>query len=376
VTSLAIPEGPADLTPEWLTAALSRDGPAAHVMEARWERVGQDYGFTGLVGRIHLRYENAGHGWPASCIAKLPLARDDDASAYRKRQERDQLLVDRYYERCRREARFYREIPVACAPRLYFEATDDANRRVILLLEDVTGGRQGDVLHGCSVDDAAAVLDEVAPLHAAWWGRNDLAHRFPPAVTDDPRTRQERYARLLPRFLSTYDQELPHDVMDTVERLGSRLASVGTALDARPQTLIHGDLHLDNLIFGAERNGGSVVLLDWQTVSAGSPARDVAMFLFQSLQVADRRAAEDELFDRYLNGLVQHGVRDYSLDDLLHDCRLALLVMLAGSVVWLTALKRDELTTRERALQDAVFADERLVAGLLDHDVGALLGDV
>jgi hypothetical protein len=376
VASLTIPEGPAELTPEWLTAALSHGRPAARVTEARWERVGQDYGFTGLIGRVHLRYERDGHGRPASCIAKLPLAQDDNASAYRKRQERDPLLADRYYDRCRREARFYREIPVPCAPELYYEATDDANRRVILLLEDVTGGRQGDVLHGCSVDDATAVFDELAPLHAAWWGRKDLGRRFPPAVTDDPQTRQERYARLLPDFFSKYDQKLPRDVMSMVDRLGSGLASVAAALDARPPTLIHGDLHLDNLIFDAGRKGGSVVVLDWQTVSAGSPARDFAMFLFQSLSVADRRSAEDELFDRYINGLVEHGVQDYSVDDLRLDCRFALLVMLAGSVVWLTALKRDELTTRELALQDAVLDDGRLVAALLDHDVGALLRDV
>ena len=164
--------------------------------------------------------------------------------------------------------------------------------------------------------------------------------------------------------------------MSMVDRLGSRLGSIAAALDARPQTLIHGDFHLDNLIFDADRKGGSVVVLDWQTVSAGSPARDVAMFLFQSLRVVDRRSAEDELFDRYVNGLVQHGVGDYSVEDLRLDCRFALLVMLAGSVVWLTALKRDELTTRERALQDAVLGDERLVAALLDHDAGALLRDV
>ena len=114
-------------------------------------------------------------------------------------------------------------------------------------------------------------------------------------------------------------------------------------------------------------------MLDWQTVSAGSPARDVAMFVFGSLAVADRRSAADELFERYLNGLAEHGVRNYSRDDLRLDCRLALLVMLAGTVVWLTALKSDELTTRERELQDAALGDERLVTALLDHDVGELL---
>jgi Protein of unknown function (DUF1679) len=118
----------------------------------------------------------------------------------------------------------------------------------------------------------------------------------------------------------------------------------------------------------------TVVVLDWQTASVGPPAGDVA-FVFDSLSVDDRRAAEDELFNRYLTVLSLHGVRGYSAEALRTECGLALLVRLAGTVGWLSSLDRDLLSERERALQDAVFGNGRLVAALLDHDVGSLLAD-
>jgi streptomycin 6-kinase len=144
------------------------------------------------------------------------------------------------------------------------------------------------------------------------------------------------------------------------------------ALDEGPHTLTHGDLHLDNLIFDG-RDGRSVVVLDWQTVSVGAPARDVAPFLFGSLSAEDRRTAEGALLDRYAALLAAHGVRGYSREDLRLDCRLALLALLAGTIVWIGSLDADELSERERALQDAAITDGRLTAALLAHDLGALL---
>jgi predicted HD phosphohydrolase len=46
---------------------------------------------------------------------------------------------------------------------------------------------------------------------------------------------------------------------------------------------------------------------------------------------------------------------------------------LAGTIVGIGSLDPDELSERERALQDAVVADGRLITALLDHDVGVLL---
>ena len=135
---------------------------------ADWERVGEEFGFTGLVGRVRLRFEGADGNPPASVVVKLPSARDDVS-----------------FERHVRELRFYRELDVPFAPRLYYGAADDEQRRSILLLEDLSAGRQGDVLQGCSVDDAARVLAAVAPFHARWWAEA-VANEWIPAFRRRP----------------------------------------------------------------------------------------------------------------------------------------------------------------------------------------------
>lgn len=373
---LPIPETAEHLTPEWLTAALTAAGVLrrGRVSSARWQRIGQEHGFTGVVGRVELGYENEDGNPPASLIAKLPMARDDAVSGYRALQESDPDSIDRYYERCAREERFYLEIAVAFAPRRYYSAVDDVSRRVVLLLEDLSSGRQGDVLHGCSVDEAALVIKELAPFHARYLGERAITLGFP-RWGGDPQARQTRYEGHVDRFLKEYGDSLPRDVCSIIDRLRSRLAAVARALCARRHALIHADLHLDNLIFDARGGGRSVVVLDWQTVSVGSPAWDLALFLVGSLSVEDRRGAEAELLDQYVTLLSAHGVRGYSVDELRLEFGLALLVLLAGTVGWLTTPDRDELTARERALQHAALTDGRLIAALVDHEVGALLAE-
>jgi ecdysteroid kinase len=372
---MAIPETPADLTPHWLTAALTDSGVLAgeRVSAATWERVGAEFGFTGVVLRGELDFEPAREDLPASLIAKLPMAEGDAISGYRALQERDPDRRRRYYERCAREALFYREIGAGCAPTLYFSAVDDASSRVVLLLEDVSGGRQGDVLQGCSIEEAALVLDELAAFHARWWGEQAPPRGFARLV-HDPTEWQDRYGRQVESFLERHGDGVPAAVGELASRLRPRLADVAGALYGRPRTLAHGDLHLDNLFFDA-RGARSVVVLDWQTVAVGSPAWDVTLFLVDSLGIEDRRAAEGELLDRYLARLGQHGVSDYPLEELRLEYRLALLLLLAGTVGWLANLDANDLGGRERALYEAALADGRLAAALLDHEAEGLLLD-
>jgi Phosphotransferase enzyme family len=367
-----IPENAEDVTAEWLTAALTGAGVLheGRVVAARWERVGEEYGWTGLVGRVELRYQEAAGELPASLIVKLPMATGETVSGWRARQERDPALMRQHYERCVREHRFYSETPVAFAPRLYYSATDEAEQRVVLLLEDLSGGRQGDELDGCSVDDARLVIDEVTPFHAQWWGDRALANVFP-AYKQDPRVRQRPYVGQVDLFLERYGDLLPSGLVDVLDRLRSQLVVVREALHARAKTLIHADLHLDNMLFDARGEGRSVTVLDWQTVRVGPPAIDVALFLFGSLSVEDRRAAESELLELYIGELSTNGVREYTIEELRYECGLALLLILAGTVEWLTTADQGA-TARERALHDAVLTQRRLFTAVLDHAAGIL----
>lgn len=371
---LPIPAGPEDLTPEWVTAALReadvlRDGNVAAV---EWERVGAEYGFTGLVGRAHLRYADDSSEGPRSLIAKLPMAGSVEVSGYRAVQERDPVRMDRYYERATREVGFYREVGAAFAPTMYYAASDDAARRVVLLLEDVKGGRQGDVLLGCSAAEAAEVVEVLAPFHARWWEERAPRRSFPRSHLDLP-GRQERYALRVEPFLDRFGDALPADVIPIIRDLRLQLAAVAGALYEGPETLIHADLHLDNLIFDPPGDQRSVIVLDWQTVSVGPPAADFAYFVSDSLAADDRRAAENALLESYVTLLAAHGAPGYSVEDLRADCGRALLLRLAGTVAWLADVTADDLTARERELQHAVIDNGRLAAALLDFDAAALL---
>jgi hypothetical protein len=73
--------------------------------------------------------------------------------------------------------------------------------------------------------------------------------------------------------------------------------------------------------------------------------------------------------------LSEHGV-SYSLEDVHHEYGLALLILLAGTVHWLSSLDLAELTPRERALRDAALTDGRLLSALVDHNATELLAAV
>ena len=326
-----------DITPSWLTSALTESGVLTRgsVAEAEWRTIGQDYGLASRTGRVALRFDRANDDVPNSLVVKLPVSGD-------------------------REVRFYRELGGAPAPVVHYANADTG--RAVLLLEDLTEARQGDALQGCSPEDARRVLHAIAPFHARHWRTSAAAWLLDER---DPAARRAAFDANAFRFLELYGDAVPADVRALVELLRSGLASVIAGLDAGARTIVHWDLQLDNVLFDAD-SVRSVVVLDWETVRYGSPAWDVALFLFGSLDVDDRRAAEPELLDEYVALIREHGVLDYDRARLLRDCRLALAVLLAAQVSWLAQPEPE--ADRERALRDAVFSDGRLVAALRDHD--------
>lgn len=369
--AIPVPGGPDEITPAWLTDVLRESGqlPRGRVSALVAETIGADRGFTGVIARLRPDYRGLGPGEapPAWLVAKLPTAKREVASAYRATHSHDAAISRRFYQRCTREVAFYRDLAMVgdATPQLYYAATDPDRQRIVLLLEDLAGARAGDGLAGCTPTEARAIIEAVAPLHARMWQRR-VPGWIPPLVTD-PQANQDRYASWVGPFLDRYGDQLPAPVRRLVAQLRTGYGAVLAELRRSPTTVIHGDLHLDNVLFDPPDARRRAVLLDWQGVSCGPAAIDVAEVVFGSLPVDDRRAAEGDLRQRYIGLLAGHGVDDYPVERLHRDLRLALLCQVAGRVGWLATAEPDQLSGREQALVAAAFGDGRLAAALDDH---------
>jgi hypothetical protein len=221
------------------------------------------------------------------------------------------------------EVGFYRDLggslPVR-TPECYWAAYDEATAAYCVLLEDVAPATQGDQIAGCSLEEAAAALDELALLHAPTWGaaEADALDWLVVGGRDRGGVLGPFLEALLPGFFERYRDRLAPEVAALIERFVPALARYGS--DWRgPLAVLHGDFRVDNLMFGLDR----VVVLDWQTVSLGAPLSDVSYFLGGSLLPHDRRAAERDLVGHYLDRLVAagDGKVDLSWDECWDDYR-------------------------------------------------------
>ena len=369
---LPIPAGPDALTPGWLTLALREGGspPGLTVAGFTTETVGQEYGFTGRLARLHLRYGRADEQAPQSLVAKFP----DPTAGQRLDAER---LRGRY-QRFEREVLFYQQIGADAGirvPQLYYGNVDVAAGAFVLLLEDLAPGRQGDAFAGCSPEEAGIIVERVAKFHARWWEDPDLSRfEWLPAWSAAGRDAQARLQRSLPPFLTKYGHRVPKDILDLIDALSSCYGRLFEELSRPPTTMVHGDLHLDNIFFDVA--DAPLVVFDWQGVGRARGAVDLRDAVFDMPHGGTDAAVERELLRRYHDALMAHGVESYSFEELMRDSWLALLHRMGGYVNGYAAMDLDALTGRERQLVQAFFDEGRLFAALRAYDVAELIGEL
>lgn len=303
----ALPMGPAEITATWLGSVLKEE-----ISSVRVDPIGT--GQTGATYRITPAYARPSE-LPRSFIAKLP-------SQLAEVRERVALGY-------RAEHAFYTRVADTVAvplPRIYHCDIAGDGSEFVLLLSDLDPAVQGDQIRGCDDVEARLAVEALAGLHGprwcdpAWLSFDGVT--MPKADADVARGMGELAHVALETTLSgvgdrvsAQDRATLTESADLVERW----------LQINPERfcLLHGDYRLDNLLFDPDKT--SVTVVDWQTITVGLPARDLAYFLGTSLETSLREQMEPELVKVYHRRLLDYGVADYSAAACWNDYRIGML---------------------------------------------------
>jgi Ser/Thr protein kinase RdoA (MazF antagonist) len=257
-----------------------------------------------------------------------------------------------------REISFYSELAgriEGALPRCFYAAID-GDGWFTLVLEDIVGGRPGDQIAGCDVDDARLAVRALARVHAPVFG--DLHLGTAPWLNQPSPLNQGLLEMLLPGFLERYEDRITPEHVEVCKQFVAALD--GWANDRRaPLGLVHGDYRLDNLLFAEE----SCHVVDWQTVSWGPAMLDVSYFIGGGLSVDDRRAHEVDLVRAYYDELSASGVTgvtwEFCWDEYRRQTFHGLLMSIAASMVVVRTDRGDDMfmTQLARSAQQVLDLD-------------------
>jgi len=287
------------LSPEELTDAV---GPG--VDGARIEAIEVELDSKGTTDRARVRMEwnEAGRaaGLPASLFAK---GTPSTASS---------RVLNSAFGLCGSEVRFYNEVYPAVAEMTLkpYVARVGPGGRFVIALEDVASDRTffqpGDEP---PLAHAEGIMDALAELHARFWESprfgTDLAW-----ITTAARRPGHAIAH---RFVLGKEPwlhargDVPGPILELTRFAFEHRDELERLWESLPVTLCHGDSHLGNTYHRADGSSG---LFDWQNVQRMNGIRDVAYFMGHSLPTELRRAQQESLLRRYLEGLRERGLGD------------------------------------------------------------------
>jgi hypothetical protein len=226
-----------------------------------------------------------------------------------------------------------------------------------------------DQVHGCSHAQAQEAVRGLARLHSVWWQKPQIESlKWLPWNNDPVRAgaAQVSYQMAWGPFAQVVGSMVPKEILDLGERFGPRVTAVLDKLAESPWTLVHGDYRLDNLFFSPE---GSLSVVDWQIISRGTGAFDLAYFMTGSVAPADRRAWEMDLLHEYHRSLQTAGIKDYTFEQLYEDYRRSVLFSFLYAVIIIGQM--DISGERGRALFEASL--ERTVTAILELNAAETL---
>ena len=360
------PTTTADITAGWLTEALRASGVIgadASVSSVGFEPGSAGVGFMGEIGVLDVEYEGAADA-PARIVAKFPTQNPDISAMMR---------PTRVFER---EHRFYgalaSQTPVRTPDAYHIVCETNPDPEVpetyLLLMEDLGALTEGDQVAGVSVAQAKAALVGLAQHHAHFWNGAGLENADFIPVVNGPLNQagQSIYEASLPGFKQVFGDVVTPEMDALADAYTEANPRLLDAMAAMPNTLVHFDFRADNLFF---EDDGTVVVIDWQSISRGGGAADVGYFISQNMSTEDRRANEAMLLQAYHDTLIANGVTDYDYDTFFNDYRLGVMY---GWIIPVFAVGSLDVTS-DRAMQLWRTVIDRVQTCIADHNAGEFL---
>lgn len=304
----------AEVTPEWLTETLRRQGILTRGHATRISVLSSRTLFVSIVSHLNVEYSSdATPDAPARLFLKISNPKFVPAQP---REEPPEEIV--FYERIAHAT------PDAPVPRCYDAAFSRETGRTHLLLEDLseTHGHPP-VPYPPTFAECERAAECLARFQAHWWEHPQLGAGVGRLLDDAgvdklaraTAARYEAFARVAGDALAPARRQLIERVISTFPRPWVRLKNL------KGLTLTHGDAHTWNFLFPRAPEAERVHLIDWQLWHPHIGARDLA-FMMTIFWYPERRARmEVPLLHRYHQTLLDGGVRGYDWDDCWKDYR-------------------------------------------------------
>jgi hypothetical protein len=309
---LQVPRSVEEVTPRWLTQALSVRHPGTTVRSIRDKNV-----LWGTATKVLLEVEYENDPGPNGPGTRLCVKGELD--------ERVRASMSEWSATPTQiEVAFYNDL----APRLdvplspvYFGLAEHGVGGV-LIMDDLNeqGVTFGDARKPWSVDEVAGGLEALALLHGGTWGR-DFSD-IPFLQVGSPTVRSAVEALFSEQsWEHTFAGDTPPpwpEALGGRDRILRAYHASYALDDAAAHSVVHGDAHLGNAFLSRD---GRALFLDWAGPCRAPWSFDVGYFITGALTVEDRRASARELVTHYLKALASVGGPELDADEAWDDFR-------------------------------------------------------
>jgi Phosphotransferase enzyme family len=277
------------VTPEWMTRAVSSQHPDARVSHVRLVDRSD-----GTSSRARFEMEYAYGAGPRTVFAK---SKGNWLRRVLHAMTANAFIEGRLYESGL-------DLPVE-HPVFYYGAVDTRRLNDLIVMEDVCerGAVLNDATTPLSPDEVARGLQGLARMHSRFWEYTPGSH---PELAWVRRWQATRMFQFLLRIgcrrgTPRLQDFLPSQIVAQgpammVQSWASYLRTVNTG----PATLLHGDAHVGNTYLLPD---GELGFYDWGVVRKGNWSFDVGYFIVSSLTETDRREHAKTLLAGYLAAL-------------------------------------------------------------------------